>query len=98
MAVVLLAAGGVLVYVRAQVLDQSAFERRAVAALEEPAVRRAVADRIVTQMIRRGDPDLVTARPLLETAVQSVIASAPFRSVLEIAAARYAPRAVLAPA
>jgi hypothetical protein len=81
-----LTAGGVLVYVRAEVLDQRAFEQRAVAALRDRPVRRAVADRVVEEIVTRADADFVTARPLLVTAVSSVIASDPFRTVLRVAA------------
>lgn len=87
LAVLALAVGGVLAYLDDQVIDRDAFQQRAVAALRQDAVRRLVADRIVTEAIRRGEPDLVTARPLLTTVASSVIASQPFTVVLRLAAA-----------
>src|SRR4051812_2593889 len=86
LAIVSLVAGGALLYVRNEVLDRSAFENRAVTAVQKPAVRRVVADQIVDAVIQRGDPDLITARPLLESTAAAVIATPQFAALIRVAA------------
>jgi hypothetical protein len=83
---VLLLAGIVTFYLRTQVLDQDAFADRAVQALDDDGVRRVVAREIVVNLVDRGSTDLVAARPLLESVVDTVIGTAPFRSVFREAA------------
>jgi hypothetical protein len=73
-------------YLRAEIADRDAFADRAVAALDEPAVRQVAAREVVVGLLERGSPDLVSARPLLENAVQIVVASDPFRSLVRRAA------------
>src|SRR5207244_2439897 len=73
-------------YVREQVLNRSAFEDRAVTAVQKPAVRSLIADRIVDEIIRRGAPDLITARPLLRSTADAAIASEQFTVLIRIAA------------
>src|SRR5882757_5773707 len=85
LAVIALVAGGVLLYVREEVLDRSAFETRAVTAVQKPAVRSLLAVQIVDAVISRGDPDLITARPLLESTANAVIASPQFAALIRIA-------------
>lgn len=73
-------------YVKAEIGDRDAFADRAVAALEDPAVRQVVARQVVVGVLERGSPDLLSARPLLETAVQTVVGTGPFRSLMRTAA------------
>ena len=73
-------------YLRAEIADRDAFADRAVAALEEPAVRQVTAREVVVGLLERGSPDLVSARPLLETAVQAIVATPPFRALVRGAA------------
>lgn len=73
-------------YLRTELADRDAFADRAVAALEEPAVRQVAARRVVVGLLERGSPDLVSARPLLESAVQAVVVTPPFRALVRGAA------------
>ena len=73
-------------YVKAEIGDRDAFADRAVAALEDPAVRQVVARQVVVGVLERGSPDLLSARPLLEGAVQTIVGSGPFRSLVRGAA------------
>ena len=73
LAVLLLAAGGLFLYLRVELLSADHFADRAVEALRHKEVRRAVAERIVTEAIDRGSPDLLTARPIIRSAVEVVM-------------------------
>ena len=73
-------------YLRAEIADRDAFADRAVAALEDPAVRQVVARQVVVGVLERGSPDLLSARPLLESAVQTIVGTGPFRSLVRGAA------------
>ncbi len=73
-------------YLRAEIADRDAFADRAVAALEDPAVRQVVARQVVVGVLERGSPDLLSARPLLESAVQTIVGTGPFRSLVRTAA------------
>jgi hypothetical protein len=83
---VLLLAGTIALYAREQVLDRDAFADRAVAALDDDELRRVVAREIVVNLIDRGSTDLVAARPLLESVVETVVQTQPFRRVFRTAA------------
>jgi hypothetical protein len=85
-AALLLLAGVVTHYLRTEILDQRAFADRAVAALEDDRVRKVVGREIVVNLIDRGSTDLVAARPLLESVVDAVIQSAPFKTIFRRAA------------
>ena len=74
------------VYLRAEIADRDAFADRAVAALEEPAVRQVVARQVVVGVLERGSQDLLSARPLLESVVQTVVGTGPFRALIRTAA------------
>ena len=73
-------------YVKAEIGDRDAFADRAVAALEDPAVRQVVARQVVVGVLERGSPDLLSARPLLESAVQTIVGTGPFRALVRSAA------------
>jgi hypothetical protein len=83
----LLLASIFLLYGRTTLFDADRFSDRAVEALQQPAVRSAVADQIVDRIVAAGDPDLVAVRPLLisvtETAVQSSAFERVFRKALQ---------------
>ena len=76
----------VAIYLKAEIADRDAFADRAVAALEEPAVRQVAARQVVVGVLERGSPDLVSARPLLETAVQTIVGTPPFRALVRTTA------------
>lgn len=82
----LLLAGSVTYYLRTQILEPEAFADRAQAALDDDRVRNVVGREIVVNLIDRGSTDLVAARPLLETVVDAVIQTPPFRDIFRQAA------------
>ena len=72
----------VALYLRDEVADRDQFADRATAALQDPTVRDVASREIVIGLIERGSPDLVTARPLLETAVGAVVGTDAFRGLV----------------
>jgi hypothetical protein len=84
---VLLLTGAVAFYAREQVIDRQAFADRAVTALDDDNVRSVVGREIVTFAAERGSGDLLAARPLLETVVETLMQTEPFRRVFRAAAA-----------
>jgi hypothetical protein len=85
LAVLALAAGAILVYVRVELLDESHFADRAVEAVRDPQVRATIADRVVSTAIEIK-PDLLSARPLLESAVRGAIDTPAFERLVRAAA------------
>jgi hypothetical protein len=79
-------AGGVTLYVREEIIDTQAFADHAVDAMQRPALQRVVARQVVVQLVERGSPDLLAARPLIQSVVQSVVASKPFGRVIRASA------------
>ncbi len=79
-------AGGVTLYLRDEIVDTGAFADRAVAAVQEPEMRRVVAREIVVQLVERSSQDLVAARPVLQSVVDSIVASEPFAALARVAA------------
>ncbi|WP_445149779.1 DUF308 domain-containing protein [Baekduia sp. Peel2402] len=76
----------VALYLKAEIGDRDRFADRAVVALDDSSVRDVVARQIVVGVIERGSPDLISARPLLETAVETVVTTRPFRSLVRTTA------------
>ncbi len=66
-------------------VDSDGFSDRAVRALDDEDVQQFVADFLVEELIEQGDPGLIAARPLIEAAVQAVIATAAFEQLYETA-------------
>jgi hypothetical protein len=85
-AAVLLFVGAVLLYVRAEIIDSDAFAQNAVEALETDATRDVVSTEIVVGLVENASPNLVAARPVLESVVATVIDSSAFRDVFREAA------------
>ncbi|HEX2415862.1 MAG TPA: hypothetical protein VHJ37_11680 [Thermoleophilaceae bacterium] len=83
---VLLFVGSIAYYARTEVIDQESFADRALVALEDDGLRKVVRREIVVNLIDRGSSDLIAARPLLESVVDVVLQSAPFRKVFRRAA------------
>ena len=73
-------------YTRVAVLDSDQFADRAVAALDAPAVRDAVAQQLTDEVVLAAERDLVAVRPLVQAAAASVVGSAPFRALFRSAA------------
>jgi hypothetical protein len=78
--------GGTCVYLRTQILDSSSFADRTVAALKHEPVRRVVAREITVQAIDRGSSDLIAARPLISSVVETLVSTAQFRGVIRTVA------------
>ena len=83
----LLAVGGVLAYVRAEIVDERAFGERLVSALDDEAVRGVVAERTVDALVSASSGDLLAVRSLAVAAVDSVVGTPQFRRVAVLAAA-----------
>ena len=85
----LLASGGVLAYVRAEIVSSGDFSDRLVSSLDHKSVRVAASRQIVDGLLSRHSPNLVAVRPLVNSAVNSVVASQSFRrtALLAVAAA-----------
>jgi hypothetical protein len=78
--------GGVAFYVRQELVDAPTFANRTVDALHSPAVQRVVAKEITVQLIEGSVPDLISARPVITSAMQLVVSSDPFQQVVRVAA------------
>ena len=85
LSVLALAAGAILLYLRVELLDEDGFADRAVEAVRDPQVRSALADRIVSAAIE-VEPDLLSARPLLESAARGAIDTPAFEGLVRAAA------------
>ena len=83
---VLLFVGVIALYAREEIIDREAFADRAVAALDDDGLRHLVSREIVVNLVDRGSTDLVAARPLLESVVDAVVQTQPFRQVFRRAA------------
>ncbi len=85
-AAVLTFVGALLLYARTDIIDQEGFAGHASEALADDQVREVVSTELVVQLIERGSTDLVAARPLLQTVVDTVIETKQFRDVFRDAA------------
>jgi hypothetical protein len=79
-------AGGVALYARDEIVDQSAFADRAVDAVHQPVLQRVLAREIAVQLVEPSLADAIAARPVVESAVKLVIGSTPFVPVIHLAA------------
>jgi hypothetical protein len=79
-------AGGVALYVHEEIVNSSAFAERAVDAVHQPGVQRVLAREIAVQVVEPGLPDLVAARPAIESAAKLVVGSRQFDPVIRLAA------------
>ena len=73
--------GGVLLYARANVFDADAIAERAEKALSDEQLRLALAQPITDAIIDNGPPELVNARPLIESVVTGALGSPPVKAV-----------------
>ncbi|MFN8204373.1 MAG: hypothetical protein U0S48_17580 [Solirubrobacteraceae bacterium] len=76
---VLLAVGGVLVYVHTEIADEQEFGQRVASSLDEPVVRQVLADHTADALISRANGDLLAVRPILATVVEGLVGTQPFR-------------------
>ncbi len=82
------------IYLRAEILSPRRFADRTVAALDTAPVRRVVARELVVQVVDRGSPDLLAARPVITSAVEAFVATQQFRGIAPRARRAGAPAAV----
>ncbi|HEY1449552.1 MAG TPA: hypothetical protein VGF47_01265, partial [Solirubrobacteraceae bacterium] len=86
LAAVAVAAGGICLYAREQLLDSGSFADRTVSALAKAPVRRVVSREIVVQVIDQSSPDLLAARPLITSVVDTVVSTQQFREIMHLVA------------
>jgi hypothetical protein len=82
----LLLAGSVAGWADRTLFDAEAFAARARATLDDPSVRTVVARTFVRSVVEQAEPSLLAARPLVEAAAETVVATPAFGSVFETAA------------
>lgn len=70
-------------YVRYELLSARHFSDRAAAALADPDVRSVLSREITDRVVLRSEPDLVSAKPLIESAVAGLTGSPPFVALFE---------------
>lgn len=75
----------VAVWTHAAFISSDGFAERATAALDDPAVRTALADRVADAVIEQGSAELVTVRPLLEGLAGELLLTRPFRAIYRTA-------------
>jgi hypothetical protein len=81
LAALLVVAAVVAGYVRHELLDGQRFADRATQALGDRDVRDLVAREVTDRVVLKADPDLLAARPLIESVTASVVGSSPFAAV-----------------
>ena len=86
LATVALAVAVLTVYASVNIFDANRFADRATSVLDEPDVREAVASRVAGGIVSI-EPDLLGARPLLETATDAIVGSPAFEQLLRGAVA-----------
>jgi hypothetical protein len=85
-AAILLLVGGLALYLREEIVDSDAFADRATQTLEEDAVARAVSIEVAADFSNVGPPALVSGRPILESVIDALIGTEPFREIFHEAA------------
>jgi hypothetical protein len=85
LSILALATGAILLYLRLELLDEDGFADRTVEAVRDPQVRATIADRVVSAALE-VEPDLLSARPLLVSAVRGAIDTPAFEGLVRAAA------------
>jgi hypothetical protein len=78
--------GGLLLYVREEIVDSQAFADRAADALRMPAVSHVAAKEFTVQVVEPAVPDAIAARPLVIDGMDRLIRTDAFRPILRTAA------------
>lgn len=78
--------GGVVLYAREEIVSTPAFVDRAADALAQPHVQGVVSREVTVQLLEPALPDVVAARPVIQTAVKLAIGTPAFQSVFRLAA------------
>lgn len=77
-----LCTGVVATYANDRIVDGDAFADEAVATLDDPGMRRFVATRLTAGVIDRVNPNLVTVKPVIESAVGALLDTEALRSAI----------------
>jgi hypothetical protein len=85
--------GSLTLYARSHVLDADRFADQATGTLDDSNVRNAAATELTENVIEEAVPDLVTLKPIVESAVAALIGTEPFETAFR-RAVRAAHRAV----
>lgn len=80
--------GAVGVYLHRTIYDEQVFAKRVTAVLEQPGVQAAVATEL-TDAIVKEVPKAVVARPLIQSAAQTVVAEPAFTSIVTAALVKF---------
>jgi hypothetical protein len=83
---VMLAGATLAGYARRAFFDSNQFADRAAATLSDPSVRALVSDRLTDGVVLRHEEDLLSARPIIASAISGVVGAPPFRSLFRGAA------------
>jgi hypothetical protein len=83
---VVLAAATVAGYVQRALFDSDQFADRASSTLADSSVRSLVADRVTDEVVLRHQADLLSARPIIASAISGVVGASAFRSLFRRAA------------
>lgn len=86
LAAVVAVAGGSCLYVREELLNARSFADRTVSALAKAPVRQVASREIVVQVIDQSSPDLLAARPLITSVVDTVVGTPQFRNAFHLVA------------
>jgi len=86
LAAVAIVLGGLCLYAREELLNAHAFADRTVSALAKEPVRRVVSREIVVQVIDQSSPDLIAARPLITSVVDTLAGTQQFRGAIHLVA------------
>jgi hypothetical protein len=78
---VLLVVATIAAYARVTLVDSEQFADRATASLRDDSVRTLIADRVTDEVILRQQADLLSARPVISSAIAGVIGSGAFSSL-----------------
>lgn len=68
-------------YARRAIVDSDQFANRAVAALHDDSVRALVAERITDDVVLASNADLLTARPIIQSAVSGIVGGRAFTNL-----------------
>ena len=86
LAAVLAVATTASAYAWRALFDSERFANRAAAALQEPSVRQAIADRVTDELVLVRRPDLLAGRPIIASAVSGVVGGDVFAALFRRAA------------
>jgi hypothetical protein len=72
-------------YVRRAAVDSDQFANRAASALRDESVRAVISERVTDDVVLAGAADLITARPIIQSAASGIVGSGAFTSLFETA-------------